>query len=194
MRKSFGLAVVGFALTFGIGSRFASQARVNQSLPVTSTFAKQQFLANHNRLLVTAFPTDKVSVHNNTVDKSPLLYSARNGPSLLRNNRSTDGLYSQTIRQEIPETAEVEHFRRVMQDARTHQMYDRPMGEIMQAIAKSFLGTTYQAGLLDQSQEETLVVTLNKFDCVLFVETVKSDRTGCSSTRLFRSDLRQSHS
>ena len=172
MRKSFGLAVVGFALTFGVGSRFASQARVTQSLPVTSTFAKQQFLANHNLLRVTAFPTDKVSVRNNTVDKSPPLYTDGNVPSLLRNNLSTDGLYAQTIREESPETEDVKRFRRVMQDARTRQMHDRPMAEIMQAIAQSFLGTAYQAGLLDQSKEETLVVTLNKFDCVLFIETV----------------------
>ncbi|MEW6499507.1 MAG: N-acetylmuramoyl-L-alanine amidase-like domain-containing protein, partial [Cyanobacteriota bacterium] len=30
----------------------------------------------------------------------------------------------------------------------------------------------YKGNLLDQSPEETLVVTLNQFDCVLFVETV----------------------
>ncbi len=48
----------------------------------------------------------------------------------------------------------------------------RPMGEIMQAIADYFIGTPYRAGLLDQSNQESLVITLNGFDCVLLVETV----------------------
>jgi hypothetical protein len=51
-------------------------------------------------------------------------------------------------------------------------MHEKPMGEIMQAIAEQFLGTAYKADLLDQSKEETLVITLKQFDCVLFVESV----------------------
>ncbi len=42
----------------------------------------------------------------------------------------------------------------------------------MQTIAKQFLGRPYKANLLDQSQQETLVVSLKQFDCMLFIETV----------------------
>lgn len=42
----------------------------------------------------------------------------------------------------------------------------------LQAISSSFLGARYQAGLLDRSLTEQLFVSLQEFDCVLFVETV----------------------
>jgi hypothetical protein len=59
-----------------------------------------------------------------------------------------------------------------MQEAIAQKSHQRPMGEIVQAIAHEFLGAAYKANLLDQSKEETLVVNLNQFDCVLFVENV----------------------
>jgi hypothetical protein len=230
MRKSFGLAVVGFVLTFGIASRFASQARVNQPLSVTSTLAKQPILANPNLLKVTAFPGEDFLVNKATIDHNPAIQFDQTGvrvqnsefasqqsfssppihpwegnpestsltspvfgfipgynpkseiqnpksphsivSSQLEKNLLTGGLYAQTPIQEIPETEDGERFRRVMDYARTNKAYQRPMGEIIQAIAQQFLGAAYKADLLDQSKEETLVVTLNKFDCVLFVETV----------------------
>lgn len=67
---------------------------------------------------------------------------------------------------------EIERFQQVMQEAIDQNLHDLPMGEIMQAIAPRFLGTPYQAGLLEQSKAERLVVTLKGFDCVLFIETV----------------------
>lgn len=63
-------------------------------------------------------------------------------------------------------------FERVMQYANEQKLSDRPMGEIIQAISKQFLGAQYKANLLDQSKEETLFISFDKFDCVLFVETV----------------------
>ncbi len=42
----------------------------------------------------------------------------------------------------------------------------------LQAISSAFLGAKYQAGLLDRSLTEQLFVSLQEFDCVLFVETV----------------------
>lgn len=172
MRKSFGLAVVGFALTFGVGSRFASQARVNQPIPPTSNFAEQQILAKDNLLRVTAFPKEEVWVNNSRISHSSANHFDSSVPSQRTKHLSTGKLHAQTTREEISETEEVERFRRVMEYARSHKSHQRPLGEIIQAIAQSFLGTAYKAGLLDQSKEETLVVTLNKFDCVLFVETV----------------------
>jgi len=63
-------------------------------------------------------------------------------------------------------------FDRVMEYAQQQNLPDRPIGEIVQAIADNFLGQPYAEGLLDKSGEEKLVITLNSFDCVLFVETV----------------------
>jgi len=67
---------------------------------------------------------------------------------------------------------EITRFNQVMQYAIDEQLTDRPLGEVMQAIAEQFIGTPYMAGLLDKSNQETLVVTLKGFDCVLFIETV----------------------
>jgi hypothetical protein len=42
----------------------------------------------------------------------------------------------------------------------------------MQTVAEELLGAKYQAGLLDKETQETLVISLKQFDCLLFVETV----------------------
>ena len=63
-------------------------------------------------------------------------------------------------------------FQRVMNDARDRHLYQRPIGEVMQAIAEQLLDTPYQENLLDESPNETLTISLQKFDCVLFIESV----------------------
>ncbi|MGK7922668.1 MAG: N-acetylmuramoyl-L-alanine amidase-like domain-containing protein, partial [Trichodesmium sp.] len=63
-------------------------------------------------------------------------------------------------------------FQPVMEYAIKQNLAEGSMAEIMQAIADYFIGTPYKAGLLDQSNQESLVITLDGFDCVLFVETV----------------------
>ena len=73
---------------------------------------------------------------------------------------------------EVQETENAARFQHLIKYAVRQNLHRQSMGEIMQAIAVAFLGTPYKAGLLDQSSQETLVVTLNKFDCTLFVETV----------------------
>jgi Protein of unknown function (DUF1460) len=62
-------------------------------------------------------------------------------------------------------------FQNLMQRAIDQKFDQLPMGERMQAIAEQFIGSPYEANLLDQSPE-TLKISLQKFDCVLFVETV----------------------
>ncbi|NEP90118.1 MAG: DUF1460 domain-containing protein [Okeania sp. SIO2C2] len=69
----------------------------------------------------------------------------------------------------IPEDPQ---FKPVMEYAIKQNLSQRPMAEIMQAIADYFIGAPYKAGLLDQSNQESLVISLDGFDCVLFVETV----------------------
>ncbi len=61
---------------------------------------------------------------------------------------------------------------RVMQMIQGEDLASRPLGAIVQRLAEHFLGAPYGAGMLDQSDEESLVVDLTAFDCVLYVEAV----------------------
>jgi hypothetical protein len=63
-------------------------------------------------------------------------------------------------------------FQQVMTVAQRQSLAQQPMGDILQAIAQTFLGSEYREQLLDQSEPETLVTSLTQFDCVLFVESV----------------------
>lgn len=63
-------------------------------------------------------------------------------------------------------------FKQVMQGAVAQNLSRRPLSEIISVVAEQFIGTPYVAGLLDQSSEETLVISLAGFDCVLFIESV----------------------
>ncbi|MGK7897811.1 MAG: N-acetylmuramoyl-L-alanine amidase-like domain-containing protein [Xenococcus sp. (in: cyanobacteria)] len=72
----------------------------------------------------------------------------------------------------IPDTRNRQRFQQIMQHAITQNLSQKPLEEIIQEIAQQFLGSSYQAGLLDRGSQETLIVSLTQFDCVLFVETV----------------------
>ncbi|HEY9834594.1 MAG TPA: N-acetylmuramoyl-L-alanine amidase-like domain-containing protein [Stenomitos sp.] len=150
MRKRFGLAMVGFAIAFGVAFHVASHARDNQRLPVPSSSAKPQILTNPEDIQPTTFSL----------------------PSSHHPTRSIADLDAQTLSEDIPKTKDGERFRRVMQSAMAQKLHQRPMGEMVQAIAQQFLGSAYKANLLDQAPEETLVVNLHQFDCLLFIETV----------------------
>jgi hypothetical protein len=75
-------------------------------------------------------------------------------------------------REIVTQPGDVARFEKVIQYAKQQNLPDRPLGEIIEAIADNFLGKPYAEGLLDKSGEEKLVINLNSFDCVLFVETV----------------------
>lgn len=197
MRPSVRLAVVGFAIAFGVTLRFASHAKENQPLATSSTLAQQQVFLHPDQLKVTDFLTTDIlgnSSINPSSDSQTLSMGNINLPSkvvergdkgdkeekalstlakrLPRSNATSSKLYAQNPSPDIPQTQDEHRFRRVMQDAIAQKLDQRPMGEIVQAIAQQFLGAAYKADLLDQSTEETLVVNLNQFDCVLLVETV----------------------
>ena len=63
-------------------------------------------------------------------------------------------------------------FERVMTTARAEAFHERQFGEVVQAVGEVLIGARYQDGLLDVAAEETLVVDLTAFDCVLYVENV----------------------
>ncbi|HEY9727971.1 MAG TPA: N-acetylmuramoyl-L-alanine amidase-like domain-containing protein [Chroococcales cyanobacterium] len=188
MKKCFGLTVVGFAIAscgaalcasaFDVALRFASPATENHPVPVSSTFPKPQIRTYANPLNGITLPTTGIlanpSIHPNPARSvEPALANIQTSDSALSERVSNLGKpYAQTPQLDIPPTKDGERFKRVMQYAVAQNLHQRQMGEIVQAIANQFLGAAYKANLLDQSQEETLVVTLNQFDCVLFVETV----------------------
>ncbi|MEM1054345.1 MAG: N-acetylmuramoyl-L-alanine amidase-like domain-containing protein [Bacteroidota bacterium] len=47
-----------------------------------------------------------------------------------------------------------------------------PYGALVQRVGEALIGQPYADGLLDEPEEETLVVTLRAFDCVLYIENV----------------------
>jgi hypothetical protein len=65
-----------------------------------------------------------------------------------------------------------ELFRRVMDTADGDGFDDERIGRVMQEVGLLFVGSAYEGGLLDAPEEEELLVSLDRFDCVLFVETV----------------------
>ena len=62
-------------------------------------------------------------------------------------------------------------FRRVMETADAEVLASEEIGHVMQRVGTLFVGSSYVGGLLDASDEEELIVSLDRFDCVLFVET-----------------------
>jgi hypothetical protein len=69
-----------------------------------------------------------------------------------------------------PETAAT--YGRILADAAEQGVATRPYGEIVQWVGEQLQGRPYAAGLLDAPAEETLLVDLTRFDCVLYVENV----------------------
>ncbi|BAP18057.1 N-acetylmuramoyl-L-alanine amidase-like domain-containing protein [cyanobacterium endosymbiont of Epithemia turgida] len=63
-------------------------------------------------------------------------------------------------------------FKSIVNSVNNHDLSKLSIGKIMQKVAKQFLGSTYEAGLLEKFEKEQLFVSFKKFDCVLFVETV----------------------
>ena len=128
-----------------------------------SLVKNSKIIANHTSLIATTPQTKEVL----KATKNAALNFVASSKRYVKN--SYIPIRSQ---QEVDQKENALAFQQLTKYATTKKLYQRPIGEIMQAMAESFLGTPYKAGLLDQSNQETLVVTLNKFDCVMFVETV----------------------
>jgi Protein of unknown function (DUF1460) len=62
--------------------------------------------------------------------------------------------------------------KQTLHSAKQDGLAAQPFGAIVQAIAQRHLGASYQAGLLDQSPTEQLFISFQRFDCVLFVESM----------------------
>ncbi|WP_019505088.1 N-acetylmuramoyl-L-alanine amidase-like domain-containing protein [Pleurocapsa sp. PCC 7319] len=73
---------------------------------------------------------------------------------------------------EFPNAEDRKIYQTITNYAIANQLDLSPIGNIVQTVAQQFLGAEYKAGLLDQSSQETLFISLKQFDCLLFVETV----------------------
>jgi hypothetical protein len=69
-----------------------------------------------------------------------------------------------------PETAAT--YQAILDKAASDGVAERPYGEIVQWVGEQLLGRPYAAGMLDAPAEETLIVDLRRFDCVLYIENV----------------------
>lgn len=186
MRKFFGIAVLGAAIVGSIGVSWGSPTPIEPSPLSESESAWQSIdLSENSQRLVsrdegeTSHQVDRVS----GAEKQPEITSGSSN-NLWEPNPTSQFPTSQTVDRWAEEMAEVSsplavsqsedvvRFNRIMEFAIAQNLPDRSLPSILQAIAERLLGTPYQAGLLDKSPEEKLIVSLQGFDCVLFVETV----------------------
>ena len=71
-----------------------------------------------------------------------------------------------------PDSVTAAAYRDIRDAADAQHVAERPYGEIVQWVGEQLIGRPYAAGLLDATPEETLVVDLTRFDCVLYIENV----------------------
>ncbi len=157
MEKFLGLALLVTAIAANLALYCASEVKVEQPTLPPSNSTNQRRDVNQ---------TVQSTISN--------LESIESGSLSQLSNPLDQKQHDQTLSSEIPktETEDVRRFHEIMQNAIAHNLPAASMGEIMQAVAEQFLGAQYKAGLLDRSERETLFISLKKFDCVLFVETV----------------------
>ncbi len=70
------------------------------------------------------------------------------------------------------DSADRDRLHNLLAKAQAECWHQQPYPQFIQSIAEQFLGEQYRAGLLDSGEAETLILSLQEFDCVLFIETV----------------------
>ncbi|MCC6395689.1 MAG: DUF1460 domain-containing protein [Bacteroidetes bacterium] len=70
------------------------------------------------------------------------------------------------------EKTDEEVFLDAMAFARAQKLEGKPIGEVMTAFGRNFLGTPYVGHTLEAPGDEHLVINLREFDCVTFVENM----------------------
>lgn len=181
MKKIFRLAFLGSVVAGGVAT-VTFRGWTNQPLQLLYLPQKQELLAGETNVATqeSLFKNETIISIDDSLFKSNYIlskdrikleqYLSFNLPLQIKATILNDGI-ANNRKEEFINTEEA-IFRRVMQYAAKEKLPDRSMNEIMQAIAIQFLGSQYKANLLDRQEEETVVVSLDKFDCVLFVETV----------------------
>jgi hypothetical protein len=80
-----------------------------------------------------------------------------------------------------PDSTTARLFAEAMAHARAETLHTEPLGAIMQELGLHFRGRPYAAGMLDAPPAETLVVALDRYDCVTFVETMLAMAQGVAA-------------
>ena len=178
MRNFGSLAVLGFAIA-GVNNFLIPNVWAFQSQAAANSIVDRQ---TERRSPDAATQLTKESENRETTTKQtlssfPSLFWQFNNLPEISSSQLLDVLVRQpdsnnTEREIAAQSEDLARFEKIVQYAKQQNLPDRPIGEIVQAIADNFLGQPYAEGLLDKSGTEKLVVTLDKFDCVLFVETV----------------------
>ena len=178
MRNFGSLAVLGFAIA-GVNNFLIPNVWTFQSQAAANSIVDRQ---TERRSPDAATQLTKESENRETTTKQtlssfPSLFWQFNNLPEISSSQLLDVLVRQpdsnnTEREIAAQSEDLARFEKIVQYAKQQNLPDRPIGEIVQAIADNFLGQPYAEGLLDKSGTEKLIVTLNKFDCVLFVETV----------------------
>lgn len=71
-----------------------------------------------------------------------------------------------------PDETTADLFASILSQAEAGNWAEMEYGQLVQTVGEALIGRPYVAGLLDEPEEETLVVTLSGFDCVLYIENV----------------------
>lgn len=178
MRNFLSLAVLGFAIT-SVNNSLIPDVWAFQSQSATGYAIERQTAGQGADLAFSLTgESENLEVTNKpTVSSFPSMFWDFNNLAEISYSellkvlaRGSDS--NNTGRETAAQPEDIARFEQVVQYAKQQNLHDRSMGEIVQAIADNFQGLPYAAGLLDESGEEKLIVTLNKFDCVLFVESV----------------------
>ena len=74
---------------------------------------------------------------------------------------------------DLPNTTDGKIFQKIINYGTAKYLERQSMGTIVQTVAHQLLNAEYKAGLLDRSVQETLVISLQQFDCLLFIENVR---------------------
>ncbi len=178
MRNFWSLAVLGFAIA-AVNNSLIPDVWAFQSQPAAGYVVDRQTEQRSADVAtqLTGGIEHQEATNKQTVSSFPSLFWEFNNLPKISYSQLLEVLARQpdsnsTERETAAQPEDVARFQKVVQYAKQQNLPDRSIGEIVQAIADNFLGQPYAEGLLDKSGEEKLIVTLNKFDCVLFVETV----------------------
>ncbi len=74
------------------------------------------------------------------------------------------------VLQENQTSADEETFLKLMKRADDDRLAGQPIGAVVEAVGRYFLGAPYAAHTLETDGEERLVVNLREFDCTTFME------------------------
>ena len=178
MRNFWSLVILGLAIT-GVNNYLIPNVLAFQSQPTAGTVVDRQTeqRSPDAATQLTEKSQNPEVTKQQTVSSFPNLFWEFNNLPEISYSQLLEVLARRpdsdnTEREIAAQPEDIARFEKVVQYAKKQNLPDRPIGEIVQAIADNFLGKPYAEGLLDKSGTEKLIVTLDKFDCVLFVETV----------------------